>query len=83
MTDTPVNIGEQLGLGQHWVPGPATLEMKKVASSIGTMHVMILKTTAGVFAVALPPDDLRNWIAVMQQELTGLIIPPPGNGALG
>ena len=71
----PPSIGEQLGLGKHWVPAPAGWGFASFQTPQGTMHVIVFDTAAGRVAVALSPEDLRRFAGQALEASSGLVVP--------
>lgn len=82
-------IGQQLALGRHWRPGPASWRWEKLGSTQGPLHVLILEHANGTTAVAFDPDSLARLAAQAQEQISGLTLPNGGlqlhvpNGAGG
>ena len=67
-------IGEQLGLGKNWQPGPASWGFASFDTPNGRMHVVVVDTAGGRCAIALTPDDFRRFAAQALEASSGLIV---------
>lgn len=71
----PSSLGEQIGLGRAWSPGPAGWDWMQARDPMGrTVYVLKLHTLGGVTGIMLVEEDLRTFIANAQEQLTGLTI---------
>lgn len=69
-------IGEQLGLGVHWQPAPASWEWLKLPRAGGTpLHLLKLHTIGGVTGVVFEEEALRRLVRQAQEQMSGLVLP--------
>lgn len=71
----PPTLGEQVGLGRNWAPGPAGWAWNKLNGPNGPVHLFTIHTTAGVTGIVLGPDDLRRFVAQALEQSSGLVLP--------
>lgn len=80
MTDQPVpgqpTIGDVLGLGPHWQPGPASWALHPLSAPDGTKaYALALHTSGGSMGCAMTEDNLRELVRQAQEQLSGITIP--------
>ena len=85
VSDAPVPVGVQLGLGPQWTPSPTSWRFASVTAADGQkLHVVAFDTVAGTFGVAMTDDALRRFAQQCLQAGSGIEIARdlrlPGNG---
>lgn len=70
-------------LGHQWQPGAMSWAwMKGVDVNGGPIHVLIVESTTGRGAFAFTQEDLEDFIRTAQTQLTGIVLPKPGEVTL-
>lgn len=79
----PRTLGQQLGLGQFWGPGPVGWSWAELQGGPeGKLHLLVLHTPTGLTGLVFAPSDLRKFVAEALERTSGLVMPggaiPPG-----
>lgn len=74
------NLGEQIGVGQHWQPGPVSWLWANAEAPTGEkFHILKIVTTSGSFAIALDQAGMSRFAHQASEESSGLALPQTGN----
>lgn len=65
-------------LGEQWQPGPMGWAWMKGEGPGGAVHILVLETPVGRIGFTLNENDLAEFIRQAQTQLTGLVLPGPG-----
>lgn len=73
-------VGEQLGVGANWQPGPGSWNWHDLHGLGPTKaHVLVVRNTGGTLALVFDDDGLRRFVAQATERLSGLHIAAPGD----
>lgn len=68
------NLGDALGLGRHFTPGPVTWSFVDGRLGDGKAVICRLEHASGTTAVVLPAESARRFAEQLLERTTGLAI---------
>lgn len=71
-----MSLGDSLGVGPNWQPGPTSFGVAKIDLDPEPMYVIRFNTAVGVIAVPFTREGFESLVAEMQSALSGLVMPP-------
>lgn len=75
-------IGDQLGLGSVWHPGPVSWRWAIANGPAEKLYVLVLATTSGQTGVAFTAADLQKFADGARSLVSGLQLPSAPSVAL-